>query len=170
MIRPAAARDLPGILDIYNEAIATSTAVYSYAPMTMADIHGWYDDKLGGGYPVLVYERDSTVAGFASYGPFRTRPAYKYTVEHSVYVAPAYRGNGLGGDLLRAIVDLAAANGFAIMVGGLDSANASSIRLHERHGFIHAGTIRKAGYKFGRWLDLAFYQLELPGPALPEES
>jgi phosphinothricin acetyltransferase len=105
--------------------------------------------------------------GFASYGPFRPHPAYKYTVEHSVYVDPAHRGTGIGRLLLEAIVEHARAQGYHNVVGGIDRDNAVSIRLHERLGFEHCGTVRHAGFKFGRWLDLVFYQRILDTPANP---
>jgi L-amino acid N-acyltransferase len=108
--------------------------------------------------------------GFGSYGTFRAFPAYKYTVEHSVYVAADCRGRGLGKTLLQEIITQARAQNYHVLVGGIDSQNATSIHLHQRFGFEHAGTIRQAGFKFGRWLDLEFYQLILETPAQPVEG
>jgi L-amino acid N-acyltransferase YncA len=108
--------------------------------------------------------------GFASYGAFRAFPAYKYTVEHSVYVDSAHRGEGLGRTLMEAIVAEAVARDVHVMVGAIDAANAGGIALHERLGFEHSGTVRQAGFKFGRWLDVAFYQRILATPSNPVDG
>jgi phosphinothricin acetyltransferase len=144
--------------------------VYHYAPQSLESRVEWFRDKSSGGYPVIIAEEAGRVAGFATYGPFRPWPAYKYTVEHSVYVHKEHRGKGIGKRLLQEIVRLAAERGYATLVGGIDASNDDSIALHRKLGFAHAGTIRRAGYKFGRWLDLDFYELQLPGPAQPVES
>jgi L-amino acid N-acyltransferase YncA len=164
MIRKAGVRDLQAILDVYNDAILHTTAVYDYKPHTLQDRKSWYEKKLEDGFPVLVYEVDGDVAGFASFGPFRAWAAYQYTIEHSVYVHKHYRNRGIGLALLQEIIGIAEDRGYAVMVAGIDESNTQSIRLHERLGFTYAGTIMKAGYKFDRWLNLCFYQKELRGP------
>ncbi len=159
------------ILAILNDAILNTTALYDYKPRTLTMMTTWFEGKQRGNYPVLGAVTDSgEMMGFASYGPFRAWPAYKYTVEHSVYVAGAFRGQGVGKRLLQETVNAARLQDYHVLVGGIDSQNAVSIRLHERLGFRHAGTIRQAGYKFGRWLDLAFYQLILETPASPADG
>ena len=159
------------ILAILNDAILNTTALYDYKPRTLATMTAWFEAKEKGNYPVVGAVTESgELMGFASYGPFRAWPAYKYTVEHSVYVARAFRGQGIGKRLLQEIVDAARQQDYHVLVGGIDSQNAVSIRLHERIGFQHAGTIRQAGFKFGRWLDLAFYQLILDTPARPVDG
>lgn len=159
------------ILDIFNEAIANSTAVYEYVPRTPRTIETWFREKEAGGYPVLGLEDASgALLGFASYGVFRGRPGYKYSVEHSLYVHVDHRGKGLGRMLLREIVAAATRQNYHMLVGGIDSRNAASIALHERFGFSHAGTVRHAGFKFGNWLDLALYQLILPTPHDPVDG
>lgn len=159
------------ILAIFNEAIANSTAVYEYRPRAPESMAGWFADKAAGGYPVIGAEDAAgTLLGFGTYGPFRTRPAYKYSVEHSVYVRHDVRGRGIGAQLLEAVVAAARGQGYHCLVGGIDASNAASIALHERHGFTHAGTVRQAGFKFGRWLDLAFYQRLLDAPAEPRDG
>ena len=116
-------------------------------------------------------ESDSgELLGYATYGTFRAWPAYKYTVEHSVHLRADARGKGLGGVLPTKLVEAAEARGVHVMVGGIDASNAASIALHVKHGFVHAGTIRAAGFKFGRWLDLAFYQRVLAGPTSPVDG
>jgi phosphinothricin acetyltransferase len=105
--------------------------------------------------------------GFASFGTFRAWPAYKYSVEHSVYVDARFRGRGVGRRLLEELIAAARARDFHVLIGGIDAANTVSIALHERLGFTHCGTIRQVGFKFGRWLDLTFYQLILATPLQP---
>ena len=159
------------ILDIFNEAIANSTALYDYHPRTLASMMEWFRVKDAGNFPVIgAVDEDGRLMGFASYGTFRAWPAYKYTVEHSVYVHKDYRGKGLGRALMLRLIEAAKEQQFHVMIGGIDVENAGSIRLHESLGFVHAGTIRQAGFKFGRWLDLAFYQLTLDTPANPVDG
>lgn len=159
------------ILDIFNEQIRTSTAVYEYVSRTPDSIVTWFKAKEAKGYPVIgVEDEHGTLMGFAAYGVFRERPAYKYTVEHSVYVHQDHRGKGLGLALMERLIELARAQDLHVMVGGIDATNTVSIALHEKLGFVHAGTIRETGFKFGTWLDLAFYQLTLPTPLHPKDG
>jgi L-amino acid N-acyltransferase len=159
------------ILAILNEAIVNSTALYDYRPRTPDYMTAWFDAKTRGRYPAIGAENDAgELLGFASYGPFRTWPAYKYTVEHSVYVDAKFRGQGVGRTLLAAIIEAAEKQDYHVMVGGIDASNAVSIRLHENLGFKACGIVRHAGFKFGRWLDLAFYQLILKTPATPVDG
>ena len=156
------------ILAIFNEAIATSTALYDYQPRTADSMVAWFAAKAAGNYPVIgAVDADGTLLGFASYGPFRAFPAYKYSVEHSIYVHREHRGQGLGRALLERLVEAARAQDLHMLVGVIDMANSGSIALHEQLGFRHAGTLQQAGFKFGRWLDVAFYQLILDTPAQP---
>jgi phosphinothricin acetyltransferase len=165
------ARHSAPILAIFNEAIANSTALYDYKARTADSMVGWFEAKARGNHPVIGVEDDSgALLGFASYGPFRAWPAYKYTVEHSVYVDARARGQGVGRALLGAIVLAAEKQDYHVMVGGIDAANAISIRLHESLGFKACGVVKQAGFKFGRWLDLAFYQLILRTPAAPVDG
>ena len=159
------------IVDIFNEAILHSTALYDYTPRPLESMIPWFRQKAEARYPVIGIEDDAgTLLGFASYGQFRVRPAYKYTVEHSVYIHHAHRGKGLGLLLMQRLIEAAMGQDYHVMVGGIDASNAASIRLHERLGFTHSGTIQQAGFKFGRWLDLAFYQLILSTPRDPRDG
>lgn len=159
------------ILDIFNDAILTSTALYDYKPRAPESMAPWFKAKEAGGFPVIgAVEPGGTLLGFASYGTFRAWPAYKYTVEHSVYVHRDHRGKGIGLALMQRLIAAAKENQLHVMVGGIDATNAGSIALHQRLGFAHAGTIRHAAFKFGRWLDLAFYQLVLETPAAPMDG
>jgi L-amino acid N-acyltransferase len=159
------------ILAIFNDAIANSTALYEYKPRTIETMKTWFATKEANHFPVIGAVDDSgALMGFASYGTFRAFPANKYTVEHSVYVDKSYRGKGVSKVLLNAVIDKAREADLHTLIGGIDAANSVSIALHERLGFTHAGTIKHAAYKFGRWLDLAFYQLILETPSSPNES
>jgi L-amino acid N-acyltransferase len=159
------------ILDILNDAIVHSTALYDYAPRTLASMDGWFAAKAAGDYPVIgAVGEQGQLLGFASYGPFRAWPAYKYSVEHSVYVHKDERRRGVGAALLERLTERAELQQYHVLVGGIDLENTASIRLHERFGFLHAGTIRQAGFKFGRWLDLALYQRILSTPAVPVDG
>ncbi len=161
-------RHADAILAIFNEAIVNSTALYDYQPRTPQSMLPWFDAKRAGNFPVIgVEDADGGLLAFASYGTFRGWPAYKYTVEHSVYVHKDHRGQGLGRMVLRELIAAARQNDVHAMIGGIDATNAGSIALHERLGFKHAGTLPQVGFKFGRWLDLAFYQLLLDTPAHP---
>lgn len=159
------------ILAIFNEAIVNSTALYDYKPRTAEMLHDWFAAKAKGNYPVIGVEgEDGGLLGFASYGSFRAFPAYKYTVEHSVYVHHEHRGRGIGRELLKQIISRAGEQDYHLLVGCIDASNRGSIRLHETLGFSHSGTIQQAGFKFGRWLDLAFYQLTLATPIDPKDG
>ena len=161
----------PAILAILNDAIVTSTAHYDYRPRPPESMRPWFEAKRRGGYPVIgALAEGGLLAGFASYGTFRAWPAYKYTVEHSVYVHHEHRGRGVGRELLTRLVSRAIEQGCHVLIGGIDAENHASIRLHEKLGFAHAGTLKQAGFKFGRWLDLLFYQLTLPTPAHPRNG
>jgi L-amino acid N-acyltransferase len=158
------------ILDILNEAIANSTALYEYQPRTPQSMQVWFAEKELGDFPVIGAEEGGTLLGFATYGTFRARAAYKYTVEHSVYVHQDHRGRGIGSALMRQLIATAREQQFHVLVGGIDIANGTSVAMHERLGFTYAGTIRQAAYKFGRWLDLGFYQLTLETPQNPRDG
>ena len=170
MIRTATREDLPAILAIYNDAILHTTAIYDYIPHTLDERTRWFEQLQSAGYPLFVAEEKDQIAGFADYGSFRNWPAYKYTVEHSIYVHPAFRRQGIARKLMQALIADAEKHEYITMIAGIDSQNEGSIHLHEILGFIRTGTIHKAGYKFGRWLDLVFYQLMLKGPAQPTEN
>jgi L-amino acid N-acyltransferase len=170
-IRQCNEKQLPEILEILNEAILHSTALYDYKPRTMDNMQTWYSAKEQGNYPIIgIFDPDDQLLGFASYGSFRNWPAYKYSIEHSIYVKSDRRGNGLGKILLREIIKNAQEQDYHVMIGGIDALNTASINLHEKEGFVFCGTIKQAGFKFGKWLDLSFYQLILKTPKYPEED
>jgi L-amino acid N-acyltransferase YncA len=160
-IRDAKDEDLPGLVAIYNEVVATSTAIYSSVPVTVEERRSWWQARSAAGYPVLVACDAAGVAGFATFGDFRAWPGYRFTVEHSVHVRADGRGRGLGTLLVQALFPRAATLGKHMMIAGVDAANGASIRFHERLGFQKSGHLREVGYKFDRWLDLVFLQRRL---------
>ena len=171
LVRCEPRRHSDAILAILNDAIVNSTALYDYKPSSYENMVSWFAAKSQQQYPVIGIENDAgDLLGFASYGPFRAWPAYKYTVEHSVYVDGRFRGQGIGRQLLQALIAAAQEQQYHVMVGGIDATNAVSIKLHESLGFTACGIVRQAGFKFGRWLDLAFYQLILRTPAHPVDG
>ena len=165
------AAHLPAIRSIYNHAILHSTSLYEYHERTDAVMQEWLALRLRDQTPILGIEWEPGVlAGFATWGPFRLRPAYKYTVEHSVYVDERFRGKGIGRRLLEAIIAEARVRDLHTLVAGIDASNAASIGLHRAAGFTCCGTVYEAGFKFGRWLDLEFWQLVLETPKRPVDG
>lgn len=149
---------LPAILDIVNHNILHSTALYEYHVKPFDYIETWFADKQTAGWPVIVAIEDGNVIGYGTYGPFRFKDGYKFTVEHSVYVAEGHSGKGIGGQLLAELIRLAKESGYHTMIGGIDAGNAGSIAFHKKYGFTEAGLLKETGFKFGRWLDLLFMQ------------
>ena len=159
------------ILAILNEIILNTTAVYDYQPRALASIEAGFRIKAERNDPCIgVEDGDGRLLGYASYGAFRGWPAYKYTVELSIHLAPEARGQGLGPSLLARLIDTARDRGVHVMMAAIDASNATSIAMHEKLGFRLAGTVRECGFKFGRWLDLALYQLILPSPENPVDG
>lgn len=159
------------ILKILNEAIVNSTALYDYVPRPPKAMASWFASKRANGFPVIgVVDETGTLMGFASWGTFRAFPAYKYTVEHSVYVHHEHRGKGLGKLMMSELIRRARLAQVHTLVGCIDASNAGSIHLHESLGFTHSGTFKEVGFKFGRWLDVAFYLLTLETPAEPVDG
>lgn len=169
LIREATHADLPAILTIFNDVIATSTAVYLDNPVTLEDRIQWLEGRQAQGYPVLVAEEQGTVLGFASFGDFRAYHGYRYTVEHSVHLAEAARGKGIGSALVQALFPYAQALNKHVMIASIDAANEGSIRFHERLGFTSGAYLPQVGYKFGRWLDMVFMQRYIDGPDSPRQ-
>jgi L-amino acid N-acyltransferase YncA len=158
LIRDAVEGDLPEVLAIYNDVIATTTAVYSEAPATLDDRRDWWRSRVAASYPVLVAVDRTGIVGFSSFGEFRAWPCYRSTVEQSVHIRADRRGEGIGARLLIPLFPRAAALQKHMMIAAIDAQNEPSLRLHRRLGFEQAGYFREVGFKFGRWLDLVFMQ------------
>jgi phosphinothricin acetyltransferase len=169
LIRAAAAADIPAITAIYDHAVRHGTASFELAPPDAAEMARRRQTLVDGGFPYLVAEADGTVAGYAYAGPYRPRPAYRWSVEDSVYVAPALQRRGVGRTLLDRLVAEAERRGFRQMIAVIgDSAQTPSIELHRAAGFHMIGTVQNVGHKFGRWLDTVLMQRALgPGAASP---
>jgi len=162
------AEHLGSLRGILNDVIVNTTALWDYEPRSEEMIAEWFAAKAAAGLPVLGIEVEPGVlAGFATWGPFRPFAAYRYSVEHSVYVTAAHRRRGIGRTLLEELIAAAVRCDLHALVGGIDASNAASIALHQQLGFTRCGIIREAGHKFGRWLDLEFHQLLLPTSARP---
>ena len=157
----------PAILEILNDAIVNTTALWDYQPRSLQSMDAWFAAKEERNYPVIGLVENGALRGFASYGSFRAWPGYKYTVEHAVYVHEQHRGRGLGRRLVSAVLERAEQQNYHTVIAGIGADNVASIRLHESLGFVACGTIRHAGYKFDRWLDLTFMQYLLKTPASP---
>lgn len=167
-IRDARPADAEGIAAIYNDAVAHTTAIWNDATVDAADRAAWIAARQASGYPVLVaVDQGDTVVGYASFGDWRPFDGYRHTVEHSVYVRSDQRGGGIGRALMLTLIERARRLGKHVMVAGVEAGNEGSLRLHERLGFEHAGTLRQVGTKFGAWLDLTFLQLTLDDRARP---
>ena len=165
------AAHLPTIQTIYNDAILHSTSLYEYTPRSEEVMREWFEQRQRDEIPVLGIEWEpGLLAGFATWGPFRPRAAYKYSAEHSVYVDERFRGGGIGKQLLQAIVVEAEKHDIHTLSAGIDATNVASVALHSSLGFRCCGTVREAGFKFGRWLDLEFWQLILPSPVDPVDG
>ena len=160
-IRDAAAADLPAILDIYNDAVANTTAIWNETLVDLDNRKAWHQARLERGFPVLVADVDGRIAGYASYGDWRAFEGFRHTVEHSVYVEKDHRGAGIGKVLMQALIERARVGGIHVMVACIESGNAGSIRLHQSLSFREAGRFSEVGIKFGRWLDLTCMELRV---------
>ena len=156
-LRAARESDLPEILDIYNHAVANTTATFDVGSRTLEVQQVWFREHVPP-HPAIVWEEDGRVLGWASLSPYHSRCAYRFSAEASVYVAPDAQGKGIGEALLREIVRLGAENGMHSIIGSITAENRASCALAEKVGFRKVGTMEEVGYKFGRWLDVAYYQ------------
>ena len=162
IIRDSSPSDMPAIQAIYAHHVLHGTASFELEPPTLADMHTRREAVLAQRLPYLVAERDGEIVGYAYVTPYRPRPAYRYTVEDSVYVKPGIAGQGIGGRLLALLIERCTAGGWRQMLAVVgDSRNAASLALHARQGFHPVGTLRSVGYKFGQWRDTVLMQRAL---------
>jgi L-amino acid N-acyltransferase len=157
-IRDADIADLDAMLAIYNDVLATSTSIFSDIERTQTEQRAWFDERRKQDRPVLVACCDGDLVGYASYGPFRTWPGYRHTVENSIYLTTSARGQGIGTSLLAALLERAQQQRLHAVIAGIDGDNRGSMRLHEKLGFTKVAQLKEVGRKFDRWLDLVFYQ------------
>jgi L-amino acid N-acyltransferase len=169
-IRNATVSDVPFILEIINDAILNSTALYHYQPQTLEQRLAWFNDRISNNFPVIVAVEDETILGFGSYGAFRAFPGYKYTVEHSVYVHPNHRSKGVATLILEWLIKNARESDYHVIVAAIDSENDISIKMHLKYGFKSIGCMKQVGYKFGKWLNVEFLQLVFDTPTNPVEN
>jgi phosphinothricin acetyltransferase len=161
-IRPAAEADLPAITSIYDREVRHGTATFELTPPDLTEMTRRFRSLMDGGFPYLAATLEGEVVGYAYAGPYRPRPAYRFTVENSVYLAPAVHRQGIGMKLLRRLIEECEARSYRQMIAVIgDSANAGSIGLHSRAGFQMIGTHPNVGFKFGRWLDTVMMQRAL---------
>ena len=161
-IRPTTEADLPSITAIYEHAVRFGTATFELIPPDLAEMTRRYRALVDGGFPYFVAGLDGDVVGYAYAGPYRPRPAYRFTVENSVYLDPASHRRGIGLQLMERLIAECEARGFRQMIAVIgDSANVGSIGLHRRCGFQMIGTHPNVGLKFGRWLDTVMMQRAL---------
>jgi phosphinothricin acetyltransferase len=162
VIRPAAPSDIPAITRIYAHAVRHGTASFEFEPPDEAEMTRRMRALLDGGYPYLVAEDRGAVLGYAYAGPYRTRPAYRYTVENSIYIAPEAHRRGIGRILLDRLIVECEARNYRLMIAVIgDSAQTPSIELHHAAGFKMVGAFEAVGYKFERWLDSVLMQRPL---------
>lgn len=160
-LRSYRTEDTQQILDIINYNILHSTALYDYHVRSFEQQKTIVEEKINKGFPVIVAELDEEVVGFGMYSEFRFREAYKFTVEHSVYVDNKHHGKGIGKLLLQELIRLAKIQKLHTMIAVIDSENQSSVIFHEKFGFETVGIIKESGFKFDRWLHSVFMQLIL---------
>jgi phosphinothricin acetyltransferase len=161
LIDDATEADVPEIAAIYNDVIATSTAVFSEQPVTNEERIAWLRARREREQPVIVAREAGAVVGFASYGDFRSWPGYRSTIEHSVHVAACYRRKGIGRRLVLELLGRARRSGMHVLVAAIDADNHASLRLHEELGFEPVGRMPEVARKFDRWVDLALLQIIL---------
>ncbi len=161
-VRDALDADLPLVRDIYNDAVANTTAIWNETVVDLANRRAWFETRRQGGFPVLVAEVNGRVVGYASYGDWRAFDGYRHSVEHSVYVDRNVRCAGVGTALMKRLIERAITAGKHVMIAGIEAGNSTSLGLHEKLGFRVVGTFSEVGTKFGRWLDLTCMELKLP--------
>jgi phosphinothricin acetyltransferase len=168
-IRPAGPADIPAITRIYAHAVRHGTASFELEPPDENEMARRQKALADGGYPYLAAELNGAIAGYAYAGPYRARPAYRFSVENSIYVAADAHRRGVGRALMDRLIAESEARGYRLMIAVIgDSAQTPSIELHRAAGFRLVGTFEGVGYKFGRWLDTVLMQRALgPGTSAP---
>jgi phosphinothricin acetyltransferase len=161
-VQRATRGDVPGILEIYNDAVLNTAATADYEPQALQTRLEWYDYRTRLGFPIYVAEdSENRIVGWASLSPYHNRFGYRFSAEISIYVAADWRGKGVGKRLLPALIEGGREKGLHTLIASIDGENEASIRLHERYGFVRSGHLKQVWCKFGRWLDVVYFQLIL---------
>lgn len=160
-IRQANYDDMPSVLEIVNYEILHTTAIWDYDTRSLAEQEILFKEKKEKEFPFIVAEKEGKIIGFGTYGTFRFKVGYRFTVEHSVYVHKNYHGNGIGSLLLKELIEIAKNQKLHTMIGVIDAENIGSIAFHKKLGFKEVGHIKETGYKFNKWLDSVFVQIIL---------
>ena len=158
VIRQANLNDMSSVLEIVNYEILNSTSIWDYDTRSLEQQEFIFNEKKLNNFPFIVAEKNNQIVGFGTYGPFRFKIGYRFTVEHSVYIHRDFTGIGIGTLILKELIELARLQKLHTMIGVIDSENIGSISFHERIGFKKNGHLKETGFKFGRWLDSVFVQ------------
>lgn len=169
VIRDATGADVPAILAIHNDVVLNTTSIYDQHVSTLGQRRAWYDDRRKAGFPVLALETGGEMAGYSSFGEWRTRWGYRHSVEHSVHVRADCRGRGYGSALIEALFPIAQQRRVHAMVAHIDSAAEASLHVHRKLGFTVVGTFREVGRMHGRWLDIVAMEKLFPTEIGPDE-
>lgn len=161
LIRPYQPSDAFAVRKIINDSILHTSHNYDYHPKSLDEVEVLFSEKIRDGFPVLVAEAKGEVVGYATFGKFRAKPGYSKTVEHSIYLNEKAQGKGLGSEMMRQLIEVAKAQGYHMMIAGMDSENVGSYHFHERLGFRETARMPEVSFKFGKWLTLVFMQLKL---------
>ncbi|HWK23715.1 MAG TPA: GNAT family N-acetyltransferase [Ureibacillus sp.] len=161
MIRTMKLEDIESVLEIYNDAILNTTALYRTETETLEEKQIWFLENVKENNPMYIYEENGEVIGFATFKRFYPNEGYKFSMEHSVYVSSKHQGKGVGKQLFQKLIEEAKKRKVRTLIAVIDSENVGSIKLHEQFGFHLVGKLKHIGYKFGKWLDIVYYQLDL---------
>jgi len=157
-VAAAVREDVPAILEIYNDAVLTTTATYDYEPRSLDHRMAWYEDHVLKNLPVFVAVESGKTVGWSSLSRYHDRKGYRFTCENSIYIAPAHRGRGIGSLLLAPLIERAEKLGMHAIIAVIDASNEASVRLHAKFGFVQVGHFKQVGYKFDRWLDVIYME------------
>ena len=158
IVRDAVEADIATILEIYNSEVLNATSIWNDEIADLENRHTWWKDRTSRGFPVFVADFDGVIVGYGTFEDFRSNHGYRFTVEHSIYVASPVQRRGIGSVLLTRLIAEARRMNKHVMVGGIATDNLASIALHQRFGFVETGRMPQVGFKFGRWLDLVLMQ------------